>query len=540
MHYMLTEQSAAIAAESYGHYDGKPALLVVTSGPGVTNSLTGVAAAWTNSTPIFVISGQARSIDVKKAKKGSSRQIGNQHLNTEMLCSSIVKKFVEPTDDFDAVRIVQSLHDQSITGRMGPVWLSIPQDLQRRIAQEELLEKSHDINITSENADQEAAFLILKELELANKPLLFLGNGVRTNKSQDDFATIAEKYDAAVVTTWTGMDLFSSNHRLFSGRPGTIASSWEANLVQQAADLVVVLGARLDLAQIGFQPSNFAPNAKVIRIDIDDAEFDRITNDGRVTNIHLSAPSVVAQILKHLPRDLIAKEAWRKEINKYRLLPAAGKFRDSQSGLSTYQVVEELVKLEASDVVLGSSGTCVEMVLQSWKVTSGQRFLNSGGLGSMGFALAASLGVGAKTKHPKMLVIESDGSLAMNIQDLKTLSATKFPLKKIVILNSRGYKSISISQKKQNQTIHGATFETGLNLPDIALWSHAAGINHQRVESEAELTSAIASMWNSNRHEILEVMVSREEEALPRLMSKANDSGQMVTADFAELSPPLN
>jgi acetolactate synthase-1/2/3 large subunit len=539
MHYMLTEQSAAIAAESYGHYDGKPALLVVTSGPGVTNSLTGVAAAWTNSTPMIIVSGQARSIDVLQALNSNSRQIGNQHLNTKALCSSIVKGFEEPTNDFNVNSTVESLYTLSTTNRKGPVWLSFPQDIQRRHTDLDFPASKLSGEVSPKTKSKDVALLILDELRKAKKPLLFLGNGCRVKNSQMTFISIAEKYDAAVVTTWTGMDLFPSDHPLFSGRPGTIASSWEANLVQQSADLVVVLGARLDLAQIGFQPNNFAPKAKIIRVEIDPEEFLRIEENTRTLNFEMDATTVIENLLGNLPNSVIAKESWREEIDSYRALPSAGTYRDTKSGLSSYQVVDELTKLAPTDVVLGSSGTCVEMVLQSWKVARNQRFLNSGGLGSMGFALAAGLGVSSKTKNPKVLVIESDGSLAMNIQDLQTISATTSPLVKIVILNSQGYKSISISQGKQNQVIHGASVETGLFLPEISRWAKAAQINHQRIDKEIELEAAIQNMWNSERHELLEVIVSGQEEALPRLMSKPNNKGQMVTSDFSELSPHL-
>jgi acetolactate synthase-1/2/3 large subunit len=539
MHYMLTEQSAAIAAESYGHFDGRPALLVVTSGPGVTNSLTGVAAAWTNSSPIIVVSGQARSIDVLRAAGCNSRQIGNQHLNTRELCSSIVKQFEEPTDDFDGSSMVKMLYRAAMSNRRGPVWLSFPQDIQRKPALSDFPKTEFSDLAFSAAEAIDAGLFILDELQKAKKPLLFLGNGCRFSDSQSAFISIAEKYDAAVVTTWTGMDLFPTDHNLFSGRPGTIASSWEANLVQQNADLVVVLGARLDLAQIGFQPHNFAPKSKIIRVDIDREEFQRIEDNPRVVNLELDAVAVVASILGSLPDENASKKSWREEIDSYRSLPSAGAYRDTKSGLSTYHVVDELTKISPTDVVLGSSGTCVEMVLQSWKVSRNQRFLNSGGLGSMGFALAAGFGVACKTENSKVLVIESDGSFAMNIQDLQTIAAKSTPVIKIVVLNSQGYKSISISQGKQGQVIHGASAQTGLHLPEISRWAKAAQINHQRIDNELDLRPAILSMWNSEQHEILEIIVSGEEEALPRLMSKPNSTGQMVTTDFSELSPDL-
>jgi acetolactate synthase-1/2/3 large subunit len=180
------------------------------------------------------------------------------------------------------------------------------------------------------------------------------------------------------------------------------------------------------------------------------------------------------------------------------------------------------------------------MVLQSWKTNYGQRFLNSGGLGSMGFALSAGYGVSKKNTTDRVLVIESDGSFSMNIQDLETISNSMGPLIKIVVLNSGGYKSIGISQGKQNQLLHGESKKTGLNLPDISKWAEAAGLEYQSESTESDLEARLAKFWNSPVHSILELKVSSTEEALPRLISKPSTTGQMQTADFVDLFPEVN
>lgn len=541
MHYMLTEQSAAIAAEAYGHYDQNPALLVVTSGPGVTNAMTGVAAAWTNSSPLFVISGQARSQDVEKARNSETRQIGNQHLATEKITNSVVKHFFEPITDFDVKTQIRSMFNSATTGRPGPVWLSLPQDLQRKsIAFAKTTEIQIDKPIDVSSKGDEILEVVEKELMLSSKPLIFLGNGARIPSPHDVFKKLAIYYDAAIVTTWTGIDLYPNDEPHFCGRPGTIASSWEANLVQQNADLVLVLGARLDLAQVGFQPENFAPNAKIYRIEIDPEENFRLPEENRIINLNIDCKRVINFLLSRISEFPRSRTEWWKEIENYRKLPKAGEYRDSMSRISTYDVVESLEKLDSKNVVLGSSGTCVEMVLQSWKISPNQRFLNSGGLGSMGFAISGGIGVAAKIKSGKILIIESDGSLSMNIQDLETVKHITDVEIKIVILNSVGYKSISISQGKQNQILHGESESSGLHLPDIGAWASAAGLNHTKVTDSNLIEEFVHRMWETEGHHLLEFIVSNTEEALPRLMSKPNKNGQMQTADFSHLSPELS
>jgi acetolactate synthase-1/2/3 large subunit len=205
MHYMLTEQSAGIAAEAYGYFDGKPALLIVTSGPGVTNALTPVAAAWTNSSPMVVISGQARSSDVELASKTHSRQIGNQHLRTDLLVSSVVKEFHELTKPSNARELVDHLLNESTGGRPGPVWLSIPQDIQRGQSSSEKLGLHSSI---SGSFDTNTIYeLILSNLASSKKPSILLGNGSR--QGVGEILEFARKFRIPILTTWPGIDLFT-------------------------------------------------------------------------------------------------------------------------------------------------------------------------------------------------------------------------------------------------------------------------------------------------------------------------------------------
>jgi len=541
MHYMLTEQSAGIAAEAYGQFDGRPALLVVTSGPGVTNAVTPIAAAWTNSSPVVVISGQARSADVIAAKSSKNRQIGNQHLNTEKIVGSFVKWFSEPTGDFSVHEVCRKLMMEALTGRPGPVWLSIPQDIQRKLVSGTELVGAEGVSVQHGSSEEKGfAEKLWVEIAAASRPLIFVGNGARVRDGQAKLGKITESSGAALVTTWSGIDLIQHDHPNFCGRPGTITSSWAANLVQQNADFVLVLGARLDLAQVGFQPENFAPKAKIYRVDIDESEFLRLPVHDRLFNFFFDARNIVDELHQISTGEVLERrESWWKEISEFSKLPKAGDYRSADGVISTYDVVDSLSNLSAASVVLGSSGTCVEMVLQSWRISPRQRFLNSGGLGSMGFALSGGFGVSKKVHSDRVLIIESDGSFAMNIQDLQTIAASTGPSLKIVVLNSGGYKSISISQGKQGQVIHGASPSTGLALPEIELWTKAAGIECQSVSNPANLEKAIQDMWDSDGHYVLEIRVSALEEAFPRLTSRPNEFGQMVTADFSDLTPEI-
>ena len=540
-HYLLTEQSAAIAAESYGHYDGLPALLIVTSGPGATNSITGVAAGWTNSTPMIVISGQARSADVKLSRKHPNRQWGNQHLNTIDIVKSITKYQFEPTESFDAEKFALQLVEHATVGRKGPVWLSFPSDIQRMTPRVGSHTESSFADYAEEQKDFQKIFgLIMSQLGNSKRPALLIGNGSRNDTiSSESIARWAELNSIALLTTWTGLDLITSDAPTYFGRPGTIASSRVANITAQSCDFLLILGARLDLAQIGFRPNDFASQATVIRIDLDDSEFLRIPPRATWTNINSDAAIILNLLCEtKLQMELPDRADWIRYLIAESKLPTGREGIELNDGISTYKVVDKLVDRNFKNIVLGSSGTCVEMVLQSWKVSHNQRFLNSGGLGSMGFALSGGIGVAVKTDKD-VLVIESDGSLSMNIQDFESIARKAIPLK-IVVLDSNGYKSIALSQRRQNQYEHGNNLDTGVFLPDSIAWSRAAGIQNKDVSILQELEPAIDWLFELKGPGLVRIKVSETEEALPRLLSKPNENGIMETAPFAELWPEID
>jgi len=539
-HYMLTEQSAAIAAEAYGHYDGNPALVIVTSGPGATNAITGVAAGWTNSSPMIVISGQARTIDVKLQNEKINRQWGNQHLETRNIVKTFTKKVVEPLEIFDGYKLAQDLVSEAVASRMGPVWLSIPSDLQRMPDSPSVsfhIADSGEMQ-TLENPNELSEIIHAKFSE-ARRPLALLGNGCRLDpETMKKFENYAARNGIALLTTWTGLDLIVDDAETFFGRPGTIPSSRVSNMAIQECDFLLILGARLDLAQVGFQPNSFAIQSNVIRIDIDESEFLRIPKRENWTNYLANAAAVISHIVESSSIDNNDHCEWIERLQKLKQLPSGRSSISDNYSLSTYQAVQALDSFEFPNVVLGSSGTCVEMVLQSWRISRNQRFLNSGGLGSMGFALAGGIGVHLKS-DACTLVIESDGSLAMNIQDLQTISSNRYNIK-IVILDSCGYKSIRLSQNRQSQKFHGTDRSNGLFLPSANTWAKAAGLETRTVSHEDYLLDGIEWMLENDSPRLLQVMVSDLEEALPRLVSKPNSQGRMETAPFTELWPKID
>ena len=352
----------------------------------------------------------------------------------------------------------------------------------------------------------------------------------------------ASKFNIPIMTTWPGLDLIAENSPLYCGRPGTIPSTWAPNLINVYTDFLMIFGARLDLAQVGYNPSKFAANASVIRVDIDKEEFSRIPErrnwfnfQGDISNAVESLPDMIHTIK---PSNY---ELWWNKINAWkktypRPIEISQSFSD---GVSSYALIEKVSEsFPNGTIVTGNSGTCIEMLLQSWKIVEGQRVINSCGLGSMGFAISAAIGVALKLNPKEIICIESDGSLAMNIQDLQTMKDMK-TIFKVIIMDSSGYKSISLSQKRLGQFPHGSNLQSALNLPNALLVANSLGFQTKEIMACQEINPALTWLISQKSSSLLIVKVSENEEALPRLISKPNADGVMETPAMDYLSPNL-
>jgi len=537
LHYMLTEQSAGIAAEAYGYVDGKPALLIVTSGPGVTNALTPVAAAWTNSSPIVIVSGQARSSDVLKSKESNLRQVGNQHVRTDLIVNSIVKFFYEPAAPLSGKDLVSIIMQEATGGRPGPTWLSLPQDVQRAPSSTSSLK--HKIELENSQAMMDSLNGAIRvDLFNSKKPAILLGAGGRI--IAPEIIKFAEKFKIPMLTTWPAMDLLPSDHDLYCGRPGAIPSAWLPNFVNHEADFLLVLGARLDVGQVAYNPNTFAPNARVIRVDVDKSEFERIEDRENWSNFQLDLKSLglLFENFIRLNTSLDLTAWWSQIYNWKNDFPIAGTIPQNLGGqVSTYKLLSVASDVfNKSTIVTGSSGTCIEMLLQSWDVKAGQRVINSCGIGSMGFGLPAAFGVAIKLELDEILCVESDGSLAMNIQDLTQLIGHK-TIFRIIVLDSSGYKSIGLSQSRLGQYSHGHNEETSLFLPDIESLAASLGFDVKTIRNEIEVGDGLYWLAKNKKSSILISKVSSIEEAIPRLISRPNNQGVMETPPMVKLWP---
>ena len=535
VHYLLHEQSAGIAAESYASLEGKPCLLLVTSGPGATNAVTPLAAAWTNSSPVIVIAGQVRSIDVQTS--GKNRQWGSQHIDSLSMVAKFTKVSRVISSDTVRVAFPKDLA-LCVSGRPGPIWFEIPVDVQRAKAR-------RLYSSSSENPADEASDLksfvekFADSLKISKRPVILLGNGCRTALAK--VMDFVQDLEVPIQVTWPALDFLECDNPLYGGRPGSIAT-WSANVTLQSADLVLILGARLDWGQVAFRPENFAANAKIYRVEIDLEEIRRIPPD-KSTDAVASVEEFLACANTGLLREAVDRSeitVWKNQVRTWQKELGGFGSGAALKGISMYDLLNQI---SASShlfpvVVSGSSGTCTEQIMQAYSPGKSQRVMNSGGLGSMGFGVAGAIGAYYASGKP-ILCLESDGSFSMNPQDIAHIVNNKLPIK-IIILDSNGYKSIYLSQTRANYAIGGVNLDTGVDILRSDEIAKSMNMPSFAITDPREMRQAVSGFLSETSPALLRVMVSEDEEAAPRVISKPNKEGKVETAKLDDLWPALS
>ena len=528
----LHEQAAAIAAEGYARITNNLGACMVTCGPGGTNAITGVAGAWLDSTPVIFISGQVKRADMK----GDSgvRMKGVQEIDIVSLVKPITKYAVTVMDSETIRYHMEMALYLARTGRRGPVWIDIPLDVQASEIepekQQELVETEWALVLGSITKDLSPKVTqAIAMLQAAKRPVILIGNGARSAR----IVGLTNNLCVPVLKTLLALDLFPDDHPRSVGSPGTLAPRC-ANLTLQNADLLLILGTRLDMAMVGYDYKNFAPNAKKIMVDIDANELKKMPID---LPIHADVSVFVNELVK---RNYISYDIpWTNRVADWkRWYPAIlPKHREQQSPVSMYHFSEVLSEeMTESDVIVsGSSGTAVEIFLLCLKIKAGQRCFHNRGTGAMGFGLPAAIGA-ALASGRRTILVDGDGGFQMNIQELATLSRLRLPVKCFVV-NNNGYASIRASQKQHFGRVM-ADQGNGV-LPSLRMQADACGIAYYRIERAGGMREKIqAVLKESTGPVICEVFVLPDEEREPRVVSKQVD-GQMVSGKLEDLWPYL-
>jgi len=556
------EQAAAMAAEGYARVAGRPAVVSVTSGPGGINALNGVWGAWTDSIPMIVVSGQVKRETCMSSYPGLHvRQLGDQEADIISLVRGITKYAASITDPREAERHVEEAVRLATHGRQGPVWLDVPIDVQGADVKDSSAAgfDTPPAEIALEESDVAAqAALMLDRLELARRPVILAGTGVRLAGAVDTFRRVIGRLGVPVTTAWTH-DLLGNDDPLWCGRPGTIGDR-AGNFAVQNADLLLVLGSRLNIRQISYNWGSFAPSAFKIQVDVDPEELRKPT-----VKPDMAIASDALVFLRALEAEIERRGqsqnrhgewlSWCKtRVARYPVVLA--RHRTASPPINPYHFVETLFDhVGDHDVVATGNGAACVMAFQAGRLREGQRLFSNSGAASMGYDLPAALGAAVAlaesavresaadpeslSRPPRVICLAGDGSLQMNAQELQTLATHRWPVK-IFVLDNGGYLSIRSSQLNFFEGLIGESPASGVEFPDWVALAEAYGLDAVRIEHPAAMAEEIAAALVSPGPCLVHVIVDPDQGFEPRVKSRELPDGRIESPALDDLFPFLS
>lgn len=534
------EQSAAMSADAYGRMKNKPAIALVTAGPGSVNAMNGVVGGYTDSSPMIVISGQAALSFVRYQEKTGIRQHGVQGINIKPLVENVVKYFITIDDPQKVEYYLEKAYCAATTGRPGPVWVDVPLDIQSRQVDLKYMEhytpeKEADGRVTLKQAIKKA----YKLLEKAQRPVFLVGQGVALSKARDEFYTYVGKTRIPVITSRLGIDLIESDNDLYVGRPGNYGER-AANIAIQNADLILSVGCRLASSLVGHSPEQFGKNAYLYVVDIDQKELDK--PGARIDyKAKLDCKDFFTALLEELPNyDLPDYSEWVNICNQWKKrYPVVLPEYRNEKPVNSYYFVDKLSRAANEHAaILVDTGSCFHVACQSWKVKKGQKYLTTGGISSMGY-WAAGMGACMANDRKDTIVITGDGSLQMNIQEFAAIKHNSLPLK-VFVLNNNGYLLIRHTQRNfMEDRFVGEGPDSGVWCPDSMKIAAAYGIKGVRIKSVDEVDAKIAEVLNAEGPVICEVMTPEWQLLIPRISSDKLPDGTLKSRNYEDMYPYL-
>ena len=542
----LHEQACAIAAEAYARVTNKPGLLMVTTGPGGTNALTGVTAAYIESTPMIVLSGQVKRADMINGQ--GIRQQGMQEVDIISMAKPVTKyaALVEEPEDIK-YHLDRALYEAT-SGRKGPVWLDIPLDVQATMIDETKLRGWKPETVFKTEQEKQHALLekqvfeVIDHLNASKRPVLLAGNGIRLSGGRGVFEKLIRALQIPVLTTWNGIDLIEEEDPLFFGRPGGMGQRY-ANFVQQNSDFYLAVGARMNLLQTGYNFDGFARAAYKVMVDIDGNELHKINVRPQLA-IEADAKEFMELLLAH--KDRIEKRDDREWLAYAKRMKEAypvvtDEARNQKELVNTYALLDTITEqMSAEDIyVSGSSGTCIDVSMQTFRVKKGQRVFCTKGLASMGFGVPATIGACLAGGRRRTVCVNGDGGFQMNIQELETIRRLNLPIK-IFVLNNQGYAQIHATQKNIFRGHYVACdADSHLTLSPISAVAAAYGLKTVQIHSNAELEEKVREALAYDGPVICETMVPIDLSAFPKQVSYKRSDGQMESLPLEYMNPPL-
>jgi acetolactate synthase-1/2/3 large subunit len=543
------EQASAICAEGYAKATNHLGVCMVTTGPGGTNAVTGVAGAWLDSTPMLIISGQVKRPDRMFDKDGrplGMRQLGVQEVDIVSIVKPITKYAVTVLDPNDIRYHLEKALYLAFHGRPGPVWIDIPLDVQASPIKEPATLRGFDpAELTDPHSDaplkQEVKRLIEK-LNHAERPLLFAGNGIRLAHAEKEFEQLRKLLRIPTVATWCAADLVPSDDPLYVGRPGSVAARG-ANFALQNSDFLLAIGVRLDFAITGYAPQNLARGAHKAVVDIDKAELKKL-DPYLQQPIHADAKRFLKEFLSQKDSiRLTDHSVWDARCTdwKTRYPVVTEEHRKPEGPVSVFHLAEVIgTEVSPEDrLVVGNSGSAIEIYLLAFPTLHSQRLFHTAGLGAMGYAIPMAIAVATANPGREIIAVDGDGGFMFNIQELETIRRLQLPIK-FFVLNNDGYASIRASQKAYfGEAKLGSDKSNGLTVPSLTRVGAAFGLSSAVIKNQENLRADVRRVLAMEGPVVCDVIVVPDEMRAPRLQSYQKPDGSFVSKPLEDLFPFL-
>lgn len=539
------EQAACMAMQTYYRMTGQITAALLTTGAGSTNGITGVMSAWADSIPGVIISGNENSKFTHP--DNPLRMFGVQGYDSSDMVKNIcnhVSRLLDPKDiavELDKAFVLAN------NGRKGPTWFDVPMDLQGMVIETETIPSPiviPEAHLPTEILKKNIQTTI-SMLASSKRPVLWLGNGIRLADAQALIKPLIEKLKVPTLVSWAGIDMIDSNHELVYGRAGVYGQR-SANFVLQNADLVLAIGTRLALPQIGYDLTELVRSGKFIHVDIDSSELTKL-NDKISLPICSDAKIFMSSLLESLGSKKFETDytEWVNQCNLYRekypWVNPKGEHADKNGFINSYLFMEKLNHhFKADQVVVTDMGTALLCGHQVLKLKDNQRLMTSTGLGEMGYGLPAALGASFARNKGEVLCLNCDGGMMMNLQELQTIAHHNLPIK-IIIFNNDGYLMIKHTQKALfGKSQVGIDKASGVSCPDFTKLAHAFGFAAFQIRTWDDVDNILPKVQAHNGPVICEVFMDPQQLFVPKLGLAQNADGSLISPPLEDLSPFLS
>lgn len=542
--YNHHEQACAIAAESYARIRNKMAAVCVTTGPGGTNAITGVLGAWLDSIPMLVLSGQVRYDTTARSTGLKIRAYGDQEFDIVKAVSCMTKTAEMVTDPLRIRCSLERAMHLAVTGRPGPCWLDIPLNVQAAVVETEELpgyDPTEDDRLLPPAVTDELARTIIGKIQQAKRPVFNVGNGIRIANAAESFRRVAGRLNIPVVTGWNSIDLMEDESPLYVGRAG-IMGDRAGNWAVQNSDLLLSVGSRLSIRQVGYNYKSWARNAYAIVEDVDAEELKK-------PDLHVDLPvwadagDLLGAIERNLEAPLERKADWLKRCARWKhdYPVVQPKHLQQETPANVYAFIRGLSERlpEGRITVVGNGSACV-VGSQAYVIKRNQRFIVNSAVASMGYDLPAAIGACVASGGKEIICVTGDGSIQMNLQELQTIIHHRFPIK-IFVINNNGYHSIRQTERNffREPRVGIGTDSGDLSFPDMEKLAEAYGYPYCRIDDNGQLTE-LDQVLAGEAPCICEIMVDTEQNFEPKAASRLTENGTMESASLEDLAPFLD